>query len=387
MDDFTRADGTDASNGRSTRRRFLAGAGVAGLVGTAGCLSSVLGGGDDGGSGAEPGLVGSSRMGRDKPGGTPMEEMPDLEGSLTLYSGRHRWLVGTLIDHVEGLYDGFSVDIRYDDAISLVNDIQTAGDSSDADVFYTVNAGSLGQLAEADRTASLPDDVLEMVPESYRPGDGGWIGTSGRARTVPYNTDELSESDVPDDVMTFPDTDALGEMGWAPGYSSFQAFVTAMRIMAGEDATRSWLEGMLDKNVNRYADEQRVAEAVANGEIRAGFANHYYTQRVLASDEDASVATAFTSGDAGAVFNVAGAAVVDSASDEDLAANFVRHLLSAEAQEYFAIETFEYPLIPEVEPVGDLPTVDELDTPDIDLTQLSDLEPTVELLRDVGIQV
>ncbi len=386
MDDYTRTDGTDESSGRATRRHFLAGVGVAGVAGTAGCLSSILdSGGDD--STTEPGLIGSSRMGRDPPGGESMKDMPDLEGSLTLYSGRHRWLVGTLIEHVEGLYEDFSVDVRYDDAISLVNDIQTAGESSDADVFYTVNAGSLGQLAGEGRTAALPDDVQEKVPESYRPDDGGWVGTSGRARTVPYNTNELSESDVPDDVMSFPDTDALGEMGWAPGYSSFQAFVTAMRVMEGEDATRSWLQGMLDRGVNRYANEQRVAEAVANGEITAGFANHYYIQRVLASDEDATVATAFTSGDAGAVFNVAGAAIVDSASDQDLAANFVRHLLSAEAQEYFAIETFEYPLIPEVEPVGDLPTVDELDTPDIDLTQLSDLEPTVELMRDVGIQV
>ncbi len=386
MNDTTHFDDGDESDGASTRRRFLAGAGAAGLVGTAGCLSSFLGG-DDGGSGAEPGLIGSSRMGRDPPGGTSMKEMPDLSGSLTLYSGRHRWLVGDLIEHVEGLYDDFSVDVRYDPATSLVNSITTAGQSSDADVFYTVNAGSLGQLASEGRTAQLPDDVAGKVPESYRPDDTGWVGTSGRARTVPFNTNELGASDVPEDVMSFPDTDALGEMGWAPSYGSFQAFVTAMRILEGEEATRSWLQGMLDGGVNRYADEQRVAEAVANGEITAGFANHYYIQRVLASDESAPISTAFTSGDAGAVFNVAGAAVVDSASDQDLAANFVRHLLSAEAQEYFAIETFEYPLTPEVQPVGDLPTVDELNTPDIDLTQLSDLEPTVELLRDVGIQV
>jgi len=393
---------TDTSDGRrrtsgigdgTTRRRLLAATGTAALVGNAGCLSSFLG--DDGdasggdGDDVEPGLIGSDRMGRDPPGGESMKEMPDLEGSLNLYSGRNSWLVGNLIDHIEGLYDGFTVDTRYNDATTLTNEIINAGSSSDADVFFTVNSGSLGQLADEDRTTNLPDDVQEKVPESYRPGDGSWIGTSGRARTVPFNTDTFDESDVPDDVMSFPDTDALaGEMGWAPSYGSFQAFVTAMRIMEGEDATRSWLEGMLDAGVSRYADELRVSEAVANGELSAGFANHYYIQRVLASDEDAPIATAFTDGDAGSIFNVAGAAVVDTASDEDLAANFVRHLLSAEAQEYFAIETFEYPLIPDVEPVGDLPTVDELNTPeDFDLTRLSELGPTIELMRNVGIQI
>ena len=63
----------------------------------------------------------------------------------------------------------------------------------------------------------------------------------------------------------------------------------------------------------------------------------------------------------------------------------MRHLLSAEAQDYFARETFEYPIVPEVGPIGELPPIDELAPPEnVDLTQLSDIEGTVELLRDVG---
>jgi len=76
-----------------------------------------------------------------------------------------------------------------------------------------------------------------------------------------------------------------------------------------------------------------------------------------------------------------------TASDATLAENFIRHLLSAEAQDYFARSTFEYPLIPDVEPIGDLPTIDELDVPDIDLTELSDLEPTIDLMREAGVEV
>jgi iron(III) transport system substrate-binding protein len=76
---------------------------------------------------------------------------------------------------------------------------------------------------------------------------------------------------------------------------------------------------------------------------------------------------------------------MDTASDEELASNFVRHLLSAEAQEYFAVRTGEYPLIPGVDPLGNLPTIDQLNPPELDLTQLADVEPTLELMRDVGI--
>jgi len=42
-------------------------------------------------------------------------------------------------------------------------------------------------------------------------------------------------------------------------------------------------------------------------------------------------------------------------------------------------------MISGVQPVGDLPTIDELNPPEIDLTKLSDVEPTLELMREVGV--
>jgi iron(III) transport system substrate-binding protein len=229
--------------------------------------------------------------------------------------------------------------------------------------------------------------VLDMVRDEFTDPNGQWVGTSGRARSVPYNTDALSDDGVPDDIFAFPETEAFRDsIGWAPTYSSFQAFVTAMRVLNSDQAARDWLNGMLDLGVTEYSDEFLVSQAVADGEISAGFANHYYIQRVLAGRRDAPLATAFTENDAGSIFNVAGAATLDTASDATLASNFVRHLLSAEAQDYFARETFEYPLVPGVDPVGRLPGIDELNPPEgLDLTELSDLQGTIDLLRDVGV--
>jgi iron(III) transport system substrate-binding protein len=177
-------------------------------------------------------------------------------------------------------------------------------------------------------------------------------------------------------------------MGWTPIYGSFQAFVTAMRLLEGPETAREWIRGMQAQGIQACSDEFTICQAVADGEVAAGFTNHYYVQRVLDGRPDAPIATAFTENDAGSIFNVAGAAVVDTADDTEMAANLVRHLLSAEAQEYFATTTFEYPLVPEVEPVGELPTIDELNPPSgLDLSQLSDIGPTIELLRDEGLSV
>ena len=372
----------DTNGHDAARRRFLAATGALGVAGLAGCAGESAD--TDETTTSSIGQIGSGRAGRDAPGGTSIAEMPDLAGELTVYSGRGEFLVGELVEYIDEQYDDFSLTVRYAGSTDLVNQIVNEGDGSPADVFYSVNAGALGALADAGRTRSLPTSLTDLVRGEFHTDQ--WIGTSGRARTVPYNTETLDESDVPADVMAFP-TEFDGDLGWAPSYGSCQAFVTAMRLIEGEDATREWVESVVDGGITAYADEFAACQAVADGEIDAAFANHYYIQRVLDGSPDASIAAAFTRGDAGAMFNVAGAAVVDTAADATLAENFVRHLLSAEAQDYFARTTFEYPLIPDVEPIGDLPTIDELDVPDVDLAALADLEPTIDLMRDAGAEV
>ena len=372
-------------DGRDVRRRkFLAAAGAVGVAGLAGCNETDDAADDGDTAGGAIGQIGSGRAGRDAPGGTSMADLPALEGELTVYSGRGEFLVGELVGSIDDLYDDLDLTVRYGGSTDLVNQIVNEGEGSPADVFYSVNAGALGALADEGRTQALPADVTETVREEFRTEQ--WVGTSGRARTVPYNTDEYDESELPDDIMAYPE-EFDGDLGWAPSYGSAQAFVTAMRILEGEDATREWLEAMVERGAATYPDEFRTCQEIADGQIDAAFTNHYYIQRVLDGNPEAPIATAFTEGDAGAVFNVAGAAVVDTASDADLASNFVRHLLSAEAQDYFARSTFEYPLIPEVEPIGDLPTIDELDVPDIDLSELSNLEPTIDLMREAGVNI
>jgi iron(III) transport system substrate-binding protein len=372
-------------DGRDVRRRkFLAAAGAVGVAGLAGCNETDDEASDGDTAGGAIGQIGSGRAGRDAPGGTSMADLPALEGELTVYSGRGEFLVGELVGSIDDLYDDLDLTVRYGGSTDLVNQIVNEGEGSPADVFYSVNAGALGALADEGRTQALPTDVTEEVREEFRTEQ--WVGTSGRARTVPYNTETFSETDLPDDIMAYPE-EFDGDLGWAPTYGSAQAFVTAMRILEGEDATREWLEAMVERGAATYPDEFRTCQEIADGQIDAAFTNHYYIQRVLDGNPEAPIATAFTEGDAGAVFNVAGAAVVDTASDADLASNFVRHLLSAEAQDYFARSTFEYPLIPEVEPIGDLPTIDELDVPDIDLSELSNLEPTIDLMREAGVNI
>lgn len=381
-----------------TRRRFLAAAGASSTIALAGCTGLFGGDNDDGGNGGGAGggelsitdFRGSGAIveGRPAPGGTSIEELPDLEGELAIYlgggeGGRYVQLVDLLNQH----YPNFEATTDTQPSSQLANTIVQEHESgaSRADVFWSVDAGSLAYVAENGATTQLSSETVSPVPEEFHPTDQ-WVGVAGRSRSIPYNTEQFSESEMPTNVDAFAREQRFsGAMGWAPTYGAFQGFITAMRQLRGEEGTREWLNAMLEQDPARYDSEYLVSQSVANGEIGAGFANHYYAILVLSERPDAPIDLAFTQNDAGALVNVAGAAVLEGSDSKELGELFVRHLLSAEAQEFIATRGFAYPMIPEVEPVGPLPTIDELQPPEIDLQALADVQPTLELLRDVGI--
>ena len=405
---------TDHCSVARSRRRFIAAASVAGAAGLAGC--GIFGGGGntttesgdgtggdgtggdgtgDGSDGAASGDLdldefrGSGALveGRGDPGGTPISELPPLEGELNFYlGGGEGGLYLQLIRSFEEYYPDFSFNHSLQGSSALANQIieETRAGQSPADVFIAVDAGSLAAVAEAGATASLPGSVTDPVPAPYKTSD--WVGIAGRARAIPYNTNELDESDVPDTVQEFPGNDTFADaMGWAPTYGAFQSFITAMRKLRGDDATRQWLESMQELGVTKFPDEFRISNAVADGELLAGFANHYYALRVKNARPNAPIDLKFTSGDAGALVNVSGAAIVEGTDDPELARTFIRHLLSREAQEFFATRTFAYPTVADVQPPGGIPTIDELNPPDVALSELADVEGTIDLLRDTGV--
>src|SRR6056297_3175825 len=374
-----------------TRRRLLASGAVGATASLGGCISQFTNQDESTSQLSIADFRGSGPMveSRSAPGGTSMDDLPDLDGTLQVYlGGGEGGLYENLVRLLEQKYSNFTAKVRMAPSTQLANEIIEVekGGESPADVFWSIDSTSLGLVADAGITSKLPQRVVKPVPDGFRDGDRSWVGVAGRARSIPYNTDEFSESDIPNKVQQFTQASNLkGAMGWAPTYGAFKSFVTAMRLLEGPEATKQWLRGMQNQNVSRYADEFQISNAVADGELGAGFANHYYALRVIASRENAPIDLAFTKNDAGALVNVSGCEILQSSDQKELAADFVRHLLSSEAQEFFATKTFAYPTVPEVPPVGPLPTVDKLEPPEIDLSKLSNLEPTLELMREVGV--
>jgi iron(III) transport system substrate-binding protein len=308
-------------------------------------------------------------------------------GDFTLYSGRNETLVGPLVEKYAE-ETGIAVDTRYGGTGELAATILEEGQDTPASLFFSQDAGALGLLADEGRFATLPSELLDRVEERFRDPEGRWVGVTGRARVLAYNVDTVAEDDLPASARDLIDPAWSGRVGWAPENASFQAFITAFRLIDGEDAVRSWLEAMIANGAVNFGDSNiSVVQAIANGEIDAGLVNHYYVYAVgREAGEDFPVANHFfAAGDPGSLINVAGIGLIEGADDADAALAFADYLLSDEAQEYFATETFEYPLIEGVAPPEGLVPLNEIGHPDIQLGDLADLRGTLELLSEVGL--
>ncbi len=316
------------------------------------------------------------------PAATPA---PAGEQKLIVYSGRSETLIGPLLEQFSK-DTGIAVEPRYGDTAELAATILEEGENSPADIFFAQDAGALGALGAAGRLTPLPQSLLDRVEPRFRSAEGNWVGISGRARVVVYNTAKLKESDLPASVTGFVDPQWKGRVGWAPTNGSFQSFVTALRQVLGDDAARAWLEGMIANETKVYERNAAIVQAVAAGEIDVGFVNHYYLYQLQRESGNTLQAANYypPQGDVGALINIAGVGVLKSSSQAELAERFVDYMLSEAAQRYFAEQTFEYPLIQGVQPDSRLKPLSEIQTPNLDLNRLSDLEGTLQLLQDVG---
>jgi iron(III) transport system substrate-binding protein len=310
----------------------------------------------------------------------------DDEDRLVVYSGRTSNLINPLLEQFSE-ETGTPIDVRYDDSANLALLIGEEGDRTPADVFISQSPGAVGFLDEAGQLTELPEDVIEMVPEGDAAADGGWVGLSGRVRTLVYNTDLVDPADLPDSVLDLTAPEYAGQVALAPTNGSFQDFVTVLRTELGEEEATAWLEGMAAGDAPTFNNNTAIVEAVGRGEVPMGLVNHYYAFVAREEDPDLPVENHFfAEGDYGSTLLVTAASVLAQSDQGEDAEALVEFLLSAEAQGYFAEETFEYPLASGAEPDPALPPLEEVAPTRVDLGELGGgLAATTELIDASGL--
>ena len=303
------------------------------------------------------------------------------KSNLVLYSGRSEELIKPLIE-VFTAETGIEVEVRYAGSAELAAQILEEGTNSPADVFLAQDAGALGAVSKAGLFQPIPIESLALVDPIYSAADGYWVGVSGRARILTYNPEKVTQ--LPSSVFELAEPKWKGRIAIAPTNASFQSFVTAMRVVEGDEATALWLEAM-KQNAVIFEKNSAILDAVDAGQVDAGLINHYYwfaKAKEVGAENMVSKLSPFAPGDLGNLVNVAGAGIVN---DNSASRAFTKFLLSPIAQTYFAEQTSEYPLIDGIDVIEGLTPLNKVESPDVDLSDLDTLGQTLELIRAAGL--
>jgi len=304
----------------------------------------------------------------------------DSTKSITIYSGRSEELIADLLTAFTE-ETGIEVEVRYGDSAELAAQILEEGDNVRADVFFSQDAGALGALGNEGVLKTLPTETLDLVPAEYRSDTGQWVGVSGRGRVMAYDPEKISTP--PTSYMDLTNSEWKGRIGVAPSNASFQAFVTAIRVLDGDQAATEFLAGM-KTNAVLFEKNSQILQAVEDGVIELGLINHYYwfelAEETGVTDMRSKVAW-FQAGDPGNLINVAGVGVL---SDNPAANEFAKWLLGQTAQQYFVEKTAEYSLIG-IAPMYGIKPITEIESPEFDLSDLATLAVTLELIRKAGL--
>ncbi len=309
---------------------------------------------------------------------------------LNLYSSRH-------YQTDEALYAGFTeqtgIEINRIEGKgdALIERIKSEGQNSPADVFLTVDVGSVWRAEEAGLFQPTESEVLDKaIPENLRHPDSLWFGFSTRARLIYYDKSTIK----PGEIETYED---LADPKWrgkvcirSSSNLYNQSLLSSLIAAHGEAAAKEWAQAVVDNFArNPVGGDTDQLRGIGAGECAVAVANSYYFVRLMTkpSDKDKGLADKIgwvfpNQEDRGTHINVSAASMLKHAPHKAAAVKFLEYLVSPEAQRYFADGNNEYPVAPGVEPNEALQALGNFKADEVNVSVYGENQPKAQMIFD-----
>lgn len=319
--------------------------------------------------------------------GGSLEASGQLDANkLTIYSAQHKNLTEGWAKAFQDK-TGVQVQIRYGNDSSMGAQIVQEGSKSPADVFLTENSPAMTTVQNAGLLAKVDDATIGQVGDSYVPSSHDWVGIAARSTVLVYNPSKIAEAQLPASIMDLAKPEYAGKWGAAAGGADFQAIVSAILELKGQDATAAWLAA-LKSGAKIYQNNIATMKAVNAGQVPMGIIYHYYWYRDQALDKSSSGNTKlhyFKHEDPGAFVSLSGGAVLKSSKHANDAQKFLAFVTSKDGQQLLASsDAKEYAVGTGVASDPALPPLDTLEAPKIDPFTLNGPK-VIELMTQAGI--
>ncbi|RUO37791.1 Fe(3+) ABC transporter substrate-binding protein [Aliidiomarina shirensis] len=275
-------------------------------------------------------------------------------GEVNLYSSRNEGLIKPLLDEFTA-ETGIQVNLLTGSGSGLLSRLQSEGANTPADLFLTVDAGSLHRAKEADLFQPVTSATLnDAIPDHLRDSDRHWYGLSMRARPVFYSLERVNPEEITD-YLSLADEKWRGRICVRSSDNIYnQSMVAAMIAHHGEAATEEWARGLVANFArNPVGGDRDQIHAVASGQCDIAIANTYYFGGMSLSDDATNqdtvskVAIAWPAQDTtGVHVNVSGIGLLKNASNEENALRLIEFLAQTSSQTWYAEANSEYPVNP-----------------------------------------
>ncbi|MDL2400245.1 iron ABC transporter substrate-binding protein [Rhizobium mayense] len=305
---------------------------------------------------------------------------------IVVYNAQHETLTQAWADGFTK-ETGIKVTIRNGSDMQFANQIVEEGAASPADVFLTENSPGMALVDTNKLFAPVDADTLAQVPETFKAADGNWVGVAARSTVFAYDKTKLKESDLPKSLLDLADPKWKGRWGASPAGADFQAIVSALLELKGEDVTKSWLKA-LKENATPYKGNSVAMKAVNAGEVEGAVIYHYYwfgDQAKTAENSKNVALHYFKNQDPGAFVSISGGGVLASSQHQKEAQAFLKWITGKGGQAVLRDgDSYEYAVGNGAQSNPKLVPLADLQAPKVEPSKLNSKKVT-DLMTEAGL--
>ena len=315
-----------------------------------------------------------------------LAQAQDASKGLVIYNAQHVTLTRAWTEAFSR-ETGIKVTVRDGSDYELANQILQEGAASPADVFLTENSPAMLLVENKGLFTPLDPATLAQVPALFRPESGMWTGIAARSTVFAFRKSKLSRDALPKSIMDLAKPEWKGRIGAAPAGPDFQAIVSAVLQLKGEEATAAWLKGLKD-NLITFRGNSVAMKATNDGEIEGSIIYHYYFFGDMSKRGENSEKVGlhyFRNQDPGAFISVSGGGVLASSKNQPQAQAFIKWLTGKGGQEILRTgNSFEYAVGEGAKSNRNLVPIADLQAPNINMSKLNTAK-TQELMMKAGL--
>lgn len=162
-------------------------------------------------------------------------------------------------------------DVEASKTTGLVNRLIAEKKRPRCDVFWNSEFGKTIVLKEKGVLAPYRSPSATDIPEQFVDRENYWTGFGARARVLVYNTNLLSESEVPKSIFQLTDERWRGKVAMAyPLFGTTATQMAAMYCSLGIDKTQGYLRALAANDVVIVDGNSVVRDLVAEGRLPLG---------------------------------------------------------------------------------------------------------------------